>query len=388
MAKSKKNILIVVIDKYKKHIFNKNTCFLLSLILVNGFCFYIGKYFVNKEVVYQSHILTQSVIPKILLSKKLQLNMYKIKYYKLKIITSNEFNSRELINIKTQKIIKDNVDELNKYININHTPEELIILNRLLDNYKIFFLLTNKNEDNKQTNTQKLKINNDISLLSDIKNDIGRLIEINEDLFLKIKNNGVVLSKHFIWYFYVICIISITIQFAFIYILCELHNKHTLAIRDSNTDPLTHLYNRRKASFEWGGSITDKITIILGDIDNFKKINDTYGHSAGDFILYEISCILKRTSRPSDIVIRMGGDEFVILVNNLSLDKTFLLTERIRSEVSDTSFIFHSNEKIKVTVSFGIAERHYSHQTFEDVYALADEKLYHAKSLGGNKTSY
>lgn len=155
--------------------------------------------------------------------------------------------------------------------------------------------------------------------------------------------------------------------------------------RLSFTDTLTGLYNRRfiqemllnaKNNFE---RYRENFSILIIDIDNFKNINDQYGHEMGDKVLVEIAEILNKSIRATDIASRWGGEEFLILLKNTNLDAAVLTAERIRSTVESTKF----ENLNRVTVCIGVA----SYNSSEEIRSLisrADNAMYEAKSLGKN----
>ena len=158
---------------------------------------------------------------------------------------------------------------------------------------------------------------------------------------------------------------------------------------DNETDPLTGLFNRR--------AFLEKIeneairfkrnqkpfSILFGDIDLFKKINDTYGHSAGDAILVNISSILNTEKREIDQVARWGGEEFLVLLPETNLRGAVLSGNKIRKSISAKPVI-HEGQEIHVTMSFGVSE--YNGETpIEKTIDLADQRLYLAKNSGRNK---
>ena len=158
---------------------------------------------------------------------------------------------------------------------------------------------------------------------------------------------------------------------------------------DNETDPLTGLFNRR-AFLERleNEAIRFKrnqkpFSILFGDIDLFKKINDTYGHSAGDAILVNISSILNTEKREIDQVARWGGEEILILLPETNLKGAVLSGNKIRKSISAKPVI-HEGQEIHVTMSFGVSE--YNGETpIEKTIDLADQRLYLAKNSGRNK---
>ena len=164
----------------------------------------------------------------------------------------------------------------------------------------------------------------------------------------------------------------------------RLLNEHTLKDLASK-DPLTGLLNRRAGEQlliqydDYRKYHGKPVCLIMLDIDNFKKINDTFGHGVGDEVLKIISNTLLNEARYSDNVIRWGGEEFLIIVPDATLKETSVLTERIRKSIYDQVI----TEVGKVTASFGIAEL-LSSETTASLINRADKALYKAKLSGKN----
>ena len=147
----------------------------------------------------------------------------------------------------------------------------------------------------------------------------------------------------------------------------------------SEIDQLTGLYNRRKINELFESSHEDKFnTSILFDIDNFKRINDTYGHLVGDDILIKMGEIVKKTVGKNDIVIRWGGEEFLIFT---SLNRN--LAETLRRKIEATKF----TQNIYISASFGVAHRA-DYESITELLRALDKKLYKAKSSGKNCVIY
>ena len=161
----------------------------------------------------------------------------------------------------------------------------------------------------------------------------------------------------------------------------------------ANTDVLTELINRRRffelAEKELERSVRYQIplSISIFDIDDFKSINDQYGHLVGDQVLYQMSKRFSELARKTDILARYGGDEFVILFPHTEGQTAFASSDRIRVGVKETPFLIENHE-IWVTLSMGVAS--FSHEETADLDFLldcADKALYKAKNAGKNKTS-
>lgn len=119
----------------------------------------------------------------------------------------------------------------------------------------------------------------------------------------------------------------------------------------------------------------------MADIDFFKKINDNYGHETGDVVLRAFAGLLRKQTRPTDILARYGGEEFVILMANCDLASAVALAERIRSTVAATGI---EPLSAPITASFGVAELQKG-ETGDSLINRADEALYKAKQSGRNR---
>ena len=155
----------------------------------------------------------------------------------------------------------------------------------------------------------------------------------------------------------------------------------------SLTDALTGLYNRRHfdntverefmRSKRYGGCLC--ISVI--DIDFFKKINDTYGHLCGDYILKEVAYLIMDNFRKTDIVFRYGGEEFVVILTETTLENAKIPLERLRKRIEAYDFCYE-NEHIKITISAGVSSNDV--ETVNEFLNYADKALYEAKNSGRN----
>ena len=158
-------------------------------------------------------------------------------------------------------------------------------------------------------------------------------------------------------------------------------------------DALTKVFMRRyfeawlKQEFARVKRYRTDLSVIMFDIDHFKKINDTYGHQAGDYVLRELSETVKSSIREADIFARYGGEEFVVCLPETTLEKAKVSAERIRQAVEKKSFVFEG-KKIPVTVSLGLASfRQTPEETEEQFMKDADQALYASKEGGRNRVS-
>jgi len=158
----------------------------------------------------------------------------------------------------------------------------------------------------------------------------------------------------------------------------------------STRDELTGLYNRRFMNEIMEKEIAracrfgSALSCMILDIDHFKRVNDTYGHACGDFILKEVAGLLKESSRESDYYFRYGGEEFVILLPQVDLDSASILAERLRLACKNKNYNYEKTD-IVITLSIGLS----SVEQFQDekdinLVGYADKALYQAKSEGRN----
>ncbi|MBT9612330.1 MAG: diguanylate cyclase [Burkholderiales bacterium] len=166
---------------------------------------------------------------------------------------------------------------------------------------------------------------------------------------------------------------------------------HAQTLSLATTDTLTSLLNRRALDERLHGEMQrsrrygKSFSILMLDIDHFKKVNDSYGHPAGDAVLKQLAAILKKQARDVDSVARYGGEEFVIVAPELDGSSAQLVGERIRKAVAGTAFILPDGREIGVTVSIGIACFPRCADSAEAMIERADQALYLAKREGRNR---
>jgi diguanylate cyclase (GGDEF)-like protein len=171
----------------------------------------------------------------------------------------------------------------------------------------------------------------------------------------------------------------------------ELSQMNDRLLHISLTDGLTQVDNRRALEqrlhemFEHSLRLHEPISCVMCDIDHFKKVNDTYGHAAGDDILKQFAAILREEAREIDRVGRYGGEEFLILLPGTVLDSAVTFAERVRAHVEEHTFTFEGGTLNK-TVSLGVASwPHPRIEGREGMLKAADDALYVAKEMGRNR---
>ncbi len=162
--------------------------------------------------------------------------------------------------------------------------------------------------------------------------------------------------------------------------------------RLSRTDKLSGLANRGHweeclhREYERFCRTQSPSSLVMLDVDHFKRVNDTYGHQAGDEVIRTLSHLLKRHARSSDIPGRYGGEEFGVLLVNTNEDNALIFAERVRNAVEALT-LRHGPRQIRFTISLGIAQVDNSCQSHEEWIQAADRALYASKNNGRNRTT-
>jgi diguanylate cyclase (GGDEF)-like protein len=168
--------------------------------------------------------------------------------------------------------------------------------------------------------------------------------------------------------------------------------EHEKSLAMTSFDPLTGAYSRsegfkivkkllQKASLE-----NKNLCLIILDIDHFKKFNDTYGHDAGDMVLKEVVKAIKNSIRDNDMVIRWGGEEFLIVLDGVPADKVGDVAERIRKNIEAKKIILPNGKEVRVTASLGVACTKVDGTfSFDELFLIGDKRLYKAKRMGRNR---
>jgi diguanylate cyclase (GGDEF)-like protein len=182
---------------------------------------------------------------------------------------------------------------------------------------------------------------------------------------------------------------TVILKFSYQDNLDEAYQKN---LYDSATrDPMTRIYNKKffadtyRKDFSYCLRHRVPLTVVMFDVDHFKKVNDTHGHAAGDYVLVKLASTVQETIRAEDVFARYGGEEFVLLLRECEEDKGFIFCERIRRKIEGVEFLFEGT-RIPVTVSLGLATLSDAEYPGPDeMLAAADKYLYRAKESGRNR---
>ncbi|MCB1198962.1 MAG: diguanylate cyclase [Deltaproteobacteria bacterium] len=162
----------------------------------------------------------------------------------------------------------------------------------------------------------------------------------------------------------------------------------------ANKDFLTQVYNKKyfidrlKMEFSYSRRHGAPLSLMIFDIDFFKKINDTHGHLAGDALLKQFADIIEQTKRQEDLFARYGGEEFMLLLRDTDLETSISIAEKIRKKIATTTFHIEQNT-VSMTVSIGVSVLvGEGCKTYKELIESADQQLYKAKEKGRNRVCY
>lgn len=165
---------------------------------------------------------------------------------------------------------------------------------------------------------------------------------------------------------------------------------HDELYKQATLDPLTRVFNRKhfnqeiENEFQRARRYGRPLSMLLMDLDHFKRVNDTYGHPAGDYVLKKTAEVVRDSLRAQDIFARYGGEEFALLLPETTNENGFALAEKLRAKIQQTVYEF-GGTKIPVTMSLGLATLKAGHAGFDDLVGDADRNLYAAKNGGRNR---
>ena len=174
----------------------------------------------------------------------------------------------------------------------------------------------------------------------------------------------------------------------------EESSPEVMAYKRNQIDDLTNIYNKSalisngQEAFQKAKKLSLDLVVIIFDLDNFKNVNDTYGHLAGDFLLKQIAFLVKnQIIRSEDFFARFGGEEFCIVFFNKNMQEVLKIAERIRHIIASHEFKYQEYVIPHITVSIGLALLDPTIESWEDLFEKADKAVYISKRNGKNRVS-
>ncbi len=223
-----------------------------------------------------------------------------------------------------------------------------------------------------------------VSRRSFLKVILPFIILIGFSVYFLLKANWILNIYLYLFAFSVSYLIGATVR----YIAISIERKRLVKL--ALTDELTGLYNIRYFKLVLKNEILDEdavnknFCVILGDVDHFKRFNDTYGHQLGDLVLKEVATVLRTSIRPNDVVARYGGEEIIILLKGANLKNGMVVAEKLRKNVEEHT-VRDGENNCKVTISLGVACFIRNQDNENTIIKRADEALYRAKEAGRNR---
>ncbi len=188
------------------------------------------------------------------------------------------------------------------------------------------------------------------------------------------------------WLVTLVSTLSFALLFTLMLLACTVRDVFTALRQERNHDSLTNLLNRRAfqeaAELRLADSHMAPVSVLIGDIDHFKRINDSWGHACGDRVLQAVARTLQQHVRSDDLVSRFGGEEFVLLLMRTTPEEAERVAERIRAQLSADGYVLAAGQRI--TISFGIAPVA-ANTALTDALTRADALLYSAKQAGRDR---
>jgi len=210
------------------------------------------------------------------------------------------------------------------------------------------------------------------------------IVTISEKPLGDFMNAGLLHSLAIITYQFIVIITS----FGLVWIVS--HKIHNTLKDQATHDPLTGVFNRRALeeilSVEHSRSLRNQspLSVVMLDIDYFKRLNDRYGHGAGDQVLVLIADILVKNTRDYDSVARFGGEEFIILLPSTQTNKAKKVAEKLRAKIEQHDYKIEDKQKVEITASFGVTSCDLAQEAWLNVLDRCDKALYLAKESGRN----
>lgn len=274
-------------------------------------------------------------------------------------------------------VYSNNIDYLNGFISLSSI---IIII------YSLYYIKKHEMQL-KDSAFKMVEYNNEIIIGFNFSTVLVILTYISIYSYSKIfGNENLYYNDNYINFIAIIGIIMLVIQSIKHIIIINLNQSYILDLENRATkDYLTKAYNRDyifnllKNLFKYYKSDNLELSVIIIDIDFFKKINDNYGHPYGDFVLVNIVKLIKKCISDNGVIGRHGGEEFIVILPNYSMNEALTLSNQIREIIQNYEFKYKNNETVKVTISIGGETMNLTTKDEFDIIDKADQALYYAK---------
>ena len=334
--------------------------------------------FFNNPIYFEEYFVLESVNMFMLLILSISIG-FMTQFYKKKSLLEDEIDKQNKKLLKAQHISKMGFWELDVINNKLYWSDEIFEIfeidkNKFEASYNGFLNVIHPSDRDMVNGaySNSLKTKEDYTIEHRLLMDDGRVKWVKEECSTDFNKEG-----------------NPLISVGVVMDITELHSAQQKLIQQTYIDDMTKLNNRKSFNENVCKLLSSyqryktPFCMIMYDIDNFKNINDTYGHNIGDDILIKMSKLVKSLIRESDYIFRLGGEEFAVLLTETQLDKASIVAEKIRKYIENEVKI---NNDEKITVSIGLTQVD-ENDTKDIIYKRADELLYKSKHNGKNTIS-
>lgn len=367
---------------------------LIFVFIILTLCFGIFSLIQLSNMNKKVQALNSNYFPKSQLSTNLRIDLPRLQRIELRFILSSDSKEKQDLYSQSKSVVTDIIILLNKYqFHPTLTPTEAQHLNSFQENWEKYIelqpLIMNSHQIHTNSELQNTFFIRRLTFYHEMAKDASALMDYNNEAMVQISKQTAQTYKRSKQLILSAMLLSLIVGTTVIVLFQKQLNLQESLQRQAERDELTGLYNRRFL-FKQGDILLNnegKTSIIMADIDHFKAINDRYGHDGGDNALRALSLHMLRSFRIDDIVVRYGGEEFVILLPDTQLFEAKLIAERLRVEAAKLQCQSEDQETFSFTLSLGVVEQHSIHNTLSRMLSEVDKYLYLAKKNGRNQVA-
>lgn len=367
---------------------------LIFVFIILTLCFGIFSLIQLSNMNKKVQALNSNYFPKSQLSTNLRIDLPRLQRIELRFILSSDSKEKQDLYSQSKSVVTDIIILLNKYqFHPTLTPTEAQHLNSFQENWEKYIelqpLIMNPQQIHTNSELQNTFFIRRLTFYHEMARDVSALMEYNNEAMLQISKQTAQTYKRSKQLILSAMLLSLIVGTTVIVLFQKQLNLQENLQRQAERDELTGLYNRRFL-FKQGDILLSngsKASIIMADIDHFKAINDRYGHDGGDNALRTLSLHMLRSFRINDIVVRYGGEEFVILLPDTQLFEAKLIAERLRVEAAKLRCQSEDQETFGFTLSLGVVEQHNIYTSLSCLLSEVDKYLYLAKKNGRNQVA-
>lgn len=374
---------------------NRKVYRLIFFFIVLTLCFGAVSLVQLANLNQKASALTNNYFPKSKLSNNLRIDLPQLQRVEMGFLLSDDEQERHEFYLQTKQVIANITLLIEKYeAHPQIEAKEAEYLHEFRTSWNQYIALQSRflNSDLTPINTRQQHdlLAQRLIYYNQMIRDADELVEFNDSALLNVSQSAAKTYQRSRALIILAIILSMTVGTAvIIYFKKQISQQENLQ-RQAERDELTGLYNRRYLFNREQQIIRNsgRLSIIMADIDHFKAINDKYGHDGGDIALRTLSLHMLRSFRIGDVIVRYGGEEFVILLPDTPFFEAKMIAERLRLEVEKLVCYTKDYTPFNFTLSLGVIERHRNQTKLSDLLSIVDKYLYEAKQNGRNRIAY